>query len=278
MSAAGGMEAGKRNVSGDGAGRVGAFFDLDGTLLPAPSLERRFVGYLLRRRVIRVSAIARWIVGVLEEAPIGTPFAEADREYLAGLSCALAEEWLDDPRAQLPYFSEGIGAMERHAARGEGIFIVSGTLAPLARAVARRLPGRVRVCATELMTRESSLVAENSKRGLAASDSGAAIWSGRLGSEWVNGDAKGRAVQQFAGEFELDLPRCFAYGDSAGDIPMLESVGLPCAVNASFGLRRVARARGWRNERWRREIAEWRICRAEVRADGDAEGFSKVWR
>jgi hypothetical protein len=28
---------------------VGAFFDLDGTLLPPPSLEWRFIGYLLER-------------------------------------------------------------------------------------------------------------------------------------------------------------------------------------------------------------------------------------
>ncbi len=224
----------------------GRFLIWMGLCCRPPSLEWRFVGYLLRRRVIRVASIARWIVGVLEEAPIGTPFAEADREYLAGLSCALSEEWLDDRRARLPFLAEAIGAMEMHAARGEVIFIVSGTLAPLARAVARRLPGWARVCATELKTRESSLVAENSMRGSAASDSGAAVWSGRLGSEWVNGDAKGRAVQQFAGEFELDLSRCFAYGDSAGDIAMLESVGVSCAVNASRGLRRVARSRGWR--------------------------------
>jgi len=84
---------------------IGAFFDLDGTLLPSPSLERRFIGYLLRRRVLRVASLVGWFVDVLENAPIGTPFAEADRSYLAGLSASLAEEWLADRRAPLPFFA-----------------------------------------------------------------------------------------------------------------------------------------------------------------------------
>ncbi len=120
---------------------IGAFFDLDGTLLPPPSLERRFIGYLLRRRVLRVTSLVGWFVDVLENAPIGTPFAEADRSYLAGLSASLADEWLADRRAPLPFFAEGLRALEQHAALGHRVFIISGTLAPLARAVARQLPG-----------------------------------------------------------------------------------------------------------------------------------------
>lgn len=250
-----------------GACDVGAFFDLDGTLVPAPSLERRFVRYLLLRRVIGVAALVRWIAGVLEDAPIGAPFAEADRDYLAGLSCSLAEEWLADRGAPLPFFVEGLRELEAHVACGHGVFIVSGTLAPLARAVANRLPGRVLVCATELKT------AEISSGDSMTNNSGAPIWSGRLAGEWVNGAAKGRAVHQLATQFGLDLSRSYAYGDSAGDIPMLAAVAKPRAVNPSFGLRRVARARRWTIERWRQEISARGVPAARL-----ATAFSEVER
>jgi hypothetical protein len=42
------------------ARKIGAFFDLDGTLLAAPSLEWRFIGYLLERDEITTVNVARW--------------------------------------------------------------------------------------------------------------------------------------------------------------------------------------------------------------------------
>ena len=42
-------------------GRVAAFFDLDGTLLPLPSLERRFVGTLRGRNAIPAKNYFRWL-------------------------------------------------------------------------------------------------------------------------------------------------------------------------------------------------------------------------
>jgi len=229
---------------------IGAFFDLDGTLLPPPSLERRFIGYLLRRRVLRFASLIGWFVDVLENAPIGAPFAEADRSYLAGLSASLAGEWLADLRAPLPLFVEGLRAIEWHAARGHRVFIISGTLAPLARAVARQLPAAVSVCATELKTRESP----------AFQDSGAPLWTGRLGGKWLNGAAKARALHSLAAQYELEPAHSFAYGDSAGDIAMLAAVGNPRAVNPGFSLGRIARARGWRIERWQQKVFAPRLC------------------
>jgi HAD superfamily hydrolase (TIGR01490 family) len=219
---------------------IGAFFDLDGTLLPAPSLERRFIGFLLRQRLLRFTSLARWFVDVLEDAPIGTPFAEAARSYLAGLPTSLAEGWLADQRAPLPFFAEGLRAVEWHAARGHRIAIVSGTLAPLARAAARQLPAAVSVCATELKTCDSASL----------DNRGGAIWNGRLAQECMNGGAKARAIRSVAARDGLDLSRSFAYGDSSGDIAMLAAVGNPRAVNPAFSLRRIARVRRWPTERW----------------------------
>ena len=41
-----------------------------------------------------------------------------------------------------------------------------------------------------------------------------------------------------------------AYADSASDLPMLESVGFPVAVNPEPKLATIARRRGWHVEHW----------------------------
>jgi FMN phosphatase YigB (HAD superfamily) len=50
---------------------VGAFFDIDGTLVPSGSLEWRFVFYLLSRDKIGVRNIGRWLLNAIRLAPQG---------------------------------------------------------------------------------------------------------------------------------------------------------------------------------------------------------------
>ena len=52
---------------------------------------------------------------------------------------------------------------------------------------------------------------------------------------------------------DLDLERCFAYGDSASDRWMLEAAGKPAAVNPSNDLARIARRNDWPVLRWERK-------------------------
>ena len=53
------------------ASRIAAFFDIDGTLLPAPSLERRFFGNLRRSRAIPPTNYLRWLTRAAQLAPSG---------------------------------------------------------------------------------------------------------------------------------------------------------------------------------------------------------------
>jgi phosphoserine phosphatase len=48
-----------------------------------------------------------------------------------------------------------------------------------------------------------------------------------------------------AAERGYRLAACFAYSDSITDLPLLEAVGHPRAVNPDRALRKVARRRGW---------------------------------
>jgi hypothetical protein len=59
------------------------------------------------------------------------------------------------------------------------------------------------------------------------------------------GEEKARALRDLAEQRAYDLSESFAYSDSITDLPMLEAVGHPYAVNPDRGLRREAVRRGW---------------------------------
>lgn len=70
-------------------------------------------------------------------------------------------------------------------------------------------------------------------------------YTGELVGEFMYGPAKARAIEKLAADRGLDLATCYAYSDSVSDLPMLELVGHPVAVNPDSALEQVARQRGW---------------------------------
>ncbi len=213
---------------------IGAFFDLDGTLLAAPSLEKRFFFYLVRRGELGATHATRWLAQFIRLAPGNWRRAtEGNKAYLAGLSTALADEWAAFAGSKaLPWFEKGLRCLEWHAQRGDQIFIVSGSLAPLARRVVRQLPVRAEVCATEL-------------------ESSDGCWTGRVRGEHVSCTAKMAAVRRIAAQYDVSLANSFAYGNCLSDRAMLETVGNPGAVNPSARLEWLAAQRGWPVLGWR---------------------------
>ena len=53
------------------------------------------------------------------------------------------------------------------------------------------------------------------------------------------------AIERYCREYNVDTARSKAYSDSLSDLPMLEAVGVPAAVNPDRRLRKVAVERGW---------------------------------
>jgi len=70
-------------------------------------------------------------------------------------------------------------------------------------------------------------------------------YSGRLDGPFVYGEGKAEAIETLAAERGYDLDRSFSYSDSASDLPMMEMVGHPVAVNPDRPLEAVAHQRGW---------------------------------
>jgi HAD superfamily hydrolase (TIGR01490 family) len=225
--------------------KAAAFFDIDGTLVPPPSLEKRFLRYLFWRGAIGWPNFARCAAPLLRETSralfcnerAGIEFAVAQcKAYLAGVPTAAMDAWLGWlARHSIERIPEVLQRVDRHARQGHRIFLLSGTLQPLAEAVARLIPVPVMVCATQLECEDGR-------------------YTGRVLGEAVCGPAKARAMKLLAAENSLDLERSYAYGDSFADRWMLARVGHPYVVQAAQGYARrlawLARRRGWPMLHW----------------------------
>jgi HAD superfamily hydrolase (TIGR01490 family) len=70
-------------------------------------------------------------------------------------------------------------------------------------------------------------------------------YTGQLDGPFVYGEGKAEAIVRLAEEHGYDLRLSYAYSDSVSDLPMMEAVGHPVAVNPDRPLEQVARRRGW---------------------------------
>lgn len=71
------------------------------------------------------------------------------------------------------------------------------------------------------------------------------------------GSFKPQAVQALSEKLDLDLSRSYAYSDSVTDVPLLECVGNPVAVNPDRELARIASSRGWPITHFTKEVTLW---------------------
>jgi HAD superfamily hydrolase (TIGR01490 family) len=71
------------------------------------------------------------------------------------------------------------------------------------------------------------------------------VYTGRPAGVFVYRSGKPVAMRELAQREGIDLAQSFAYSDSESDLPMLEAVGHPVAVNPDAALARIARERGW---------------------------------
>jgi HAD superfamily hydrolase (TIGR01490 family) len=71
------------------------------------------------------------------------------------------------------------------------------------------------------------------------------VYTGRPMGLFIYGEGKARAIEELARREGFELEHCYAYSDSASDLPMLRLVGHPVAVNPDRELLRTAREEGW---------------------------------
>ena len=210
-----------------------AFFDLDKTIIAASStlaFSRHFAdGGLITKRALLRSAYAQFVFAVG-----GADHDQMDklREFLSGLvtgwDVATVREIVADTLHNVVdplVYEEAVTLIEEHRAAGHDVIIVSASGGDVAEPIGLLL-GADGVIATELE------ISEDGK------------YTGQI-QRYVYAEEKARAIRELAQEKGYDLGQCFAYSDSVTDVPMLEVVGRPFAVNPDKELKRIAIAREW---------------------------------
>ena len=220
--------------------KIAAFFDIDGTLVPEPSLERRLFRELRRTGAIPWMNYARWGMEAVRLLPRGlSAIAQGNKRYLYGLRM---EQVLEAMEA-IAFFEEAIGRVEWHARRRHEIVLVSGMVKPLARMAAMALE-----CELEARGWEGEVLVSATKveeRG--------GIFTGHLVDEANFGQAKKRAIGVLAQAMQIHLRESHAYGNTMHDLPMLEAVGHAHAVNPGKELARAANLCDWPIWHWHQE-------------------------
>jgi fatty acyl-CoA reductase len=75
-------------------------------------------------------------------------------------------------------------------------------------------------------------------------------YSGHLSQVPPTGETRAQLLADYCSAEGLRLEESIAYADSTSDLPMLEAVGFPVAVNPETRLAAIARKRGWLVEHW----------------------------
>jgi HAD superfamily hydrolase (TIGR01490 family) len=232
------------------ASRTAAFFDLDGTLIPLPTLERRLLRALLHRHAIPVRNLALWPIEMVRLASHGLSHArQANKMHFRGISpnraASVTHQLTYVPLLQ--FFPQALERVAWHASQGHRIALITGAPQLLARCAA---------CALETWLAQRGITTTILVRATILEER-AGRWSGRVVGDPMFGRAKALAIDALASRLELDLSVCYAYGDSIDDRQMLDCVGHPAVVNPSKPLLRLARRRAW-------QIVEWRLPASSV--------------
>jgi HAD superfamily hydrolase (TIGR01490 family) len=75
-------------------------------------------------------------------------------------------------------------------------------------------------------------------------------YSGQLSKVPPTGETRAQVLSDYCDANGFSLDECVAYADSTSDLPLLEAVGHPVAVNPETRLAAIARKRGWLVEEW----------------------------
>ena len=213
-------------------GSGAAFFDLDRTLIShssslalAGTFRRR--GLIGRREALKAAlAQALFVRFGAGQARVGQT-ADSAMSILRGLPVQLmreiaAEAW--EPVLKPLVYREALDRAAQHADRGQAVFIASAALQEVVQEVSERL-GFQGAIASRAETSDG-------------------VFTGRL-ERRLYGQEKEAALVEFADDRRIDLRSSTAYSDSHSDVPFLEAVGNPVAVNPDRALRRIAAERGW---------------------------------
>jgi len=218
------------DASPEGPG-IGAFFDLDGTLVAGFTAAAHTVDRLLRRQVgagdfLRLTQLAvEYKLGRREIEALIEGGAGTVRGRLAEDVEEMGERVFQQSVADRIY-PEMRDLVRAHQRRGHTVVLSSSALTMQAEPVAHYLGIDHVVC--------NRFVADEH-----------GILTGAIEQPVIWGSTKATSVQEFAAGHGIDLRSSYFYADGDEDLALMYLVGNPRPVNPGPRLTRVAERRGW---------------------------------
>ncbi len=219
-----------------------AFFDLDKTVIAKASVVA-FGTPFYRHGLISRRTILRALWGQLVYLHLGADEAKIARMRTSVLALtkgweqarvrSIVEEALEAVVEPIIY-AEALELMAAHRAAGRVIVIVSAAPVEIVEPLARYLGVDEAIASRALVDGEGR-------------------YTGQMEFD-AFGPSKVEAMHELAGRRGVDLDASYAYSDSATDLPMLEAVGHPTAVNPDRDLARAASERGWETRTFSRPV------------------------
>lgn len=210
---------------------IGAFFDLDGTLVAG------FTGVLMTQdRLRRGQMSVGEFIGMVQ-AGLNHQLGRSEFEDLIGKGARMLHgnslsdldelgERLFVQSVQKRIYPEMREMVRAHMARGHTVVLSSSALTVQVEPVARFL-GISNVLSNKFETDDDGLITGEVQRPI--------IW----------GPGKARAVQKFSAENGVDLAKSYFYADGDEDVALMYLVGNPRPTNPAGKLEAVAIKRGW---------------------------------
>lgn len=222
----------------DGERTAAAFFDVDGTLVGTTIVH--YYVYFKRKRLrppwrtiwsalFAVKCVYFYLLDKVSRDRLNVVFY---RSYAGLPAREIKAEGLDCYRDVIRprRFEEAARCVARHKHDGHQVVLVTGSIDFIIAPLAKELE-------------VSGVVAP------ALLESGGRF-TGELDGPPIGTEEKARRIRAYADAHGIDLSLSHAYGDSIADLPMLESVGFPHAVNPDRALTAKAKARGWPTHHW----------------------------
>lgn len=210
-----------------------AFFDLDKTIIARSSTlafasEFNRAGLLNKRALVKAAVAQSYyrmfgadhdqLERIREE--MGAMIRGWDRDQITELIAEAVEEVV----SPLVY-AEALFLIDDHQRNGRPVVIISSS-------------------PVEVVEPLGQFLGANEVIGTVSEIDDQGRYTGAL-EFYAYAEAKAEAIRRMAAERDYDLSECYAYSDSATDLPMLELVGNPVAVNPDKDLKEIATERAW---------------------------------
>ncbi len=215
------------------AGKQAAFFDLDKTVIARASMvafgRPLYNGGLINRRTV-----LRALYGQLVYLHLGASDEKLERireqvlRLTRGWEQARVAEIIEEALEQVVdpiIYAEAADLIDLHRAAGRSVVIVSASPAEIVVPLGRYLGADATIAS-------KTHVDETGR------------YTGTM-EFYAYGEFKAEAMRALAQREGIDLAESYAYSDSYTDLPMLEAVGHPVAVNPDRVLARYAREHGY---------------------------------